>query len=296
MTPALRWLAPILLAGFGLYLFARGFRSLRTAHRLRNMPTARVRSLPQGSVELCGIAQSLEPVVAPFSGKACAYYEAELLERRKSGKRSKWVTRHRESSSQPFWLDDGTGRVCILPAGAETHLPLDYYEEFSSFASLPEAAEQALLRWGIGHGFLDHGRLLLRERRVDLGCPVFVYGVTQAHPDLRRRSAERVNEELRTLRRDPAVRARFDLDGDGRLSDAEWEAARTAAVTAANGDLGLEPVVVAGGTHGETFLISDRDERELCQRLRFAAFGGVFGGSAATVGAAWWLLRELGRL
>ncbi len=296
MTPALRWLPLVVLGGSGVVLFARGFRSLRTARRLRDMPTARVRSLPQGSVELRGLAHSPEPVTAPFTGKPCAYYEAELLEHRRSGKRDRWITRHREASSHPFWLDDGTGRVCILPDGAETHLPLDYHEEFSGFASLPEAAEQALARWGIGRGFLDRERLLLRERRIDLGCPVFVYGVTQAHPDLRRRSLDNVNARLRALRSDPAALARADVDGDGRLSDAEWEAARAAAAQSALGDLGIEPVVVGRGSHGETFLISDRDESELWSRLRLAAFGGVFGGAALAIGAAWWLLGELGQL
>jgi hypothetical protein len=296
MTPALRWLPLVLVAGTGLYWFARGFRDLRTARRLRDMPTARVRSLPQGSVELSGTAHSAEPATAPFTGKACAYYEAEVLEHRRSGKRSRWVTRHREASSLPFWLDDGTGRVCVLPAGAETHLPLDYHEEFSGFGSLPGAAEQALARWGIGGGFLSRERLRLRERRIDLGCPVFVYGVTQAQPDLRRRAVEATNARLRALRSDPEAIARADLDGDGRLSDAEWEIARAAAAKSSLSDVGIEPVVVAGGTHGETFLISDRDERELWSSLRLRAFGGVFGGAALVIGAAGWLLRELGQL
>lgn len=295
MPPVLHWLPNAGAIGLGLVMFARGFRSLRTARRVADMPTARVRSLPQGSVELRGVADSAEPVVAPFTGKACAYYEAEVLEHRQS-RRSKWVSRHREASTAAFWLDDGTGRVCVLPAGAETELPLDYHEEFPSFASVPQLADASLARWGIGPGLLDSERLLLRERRIDLGCPVYVYGVTQAHPDLRRRAVERTNERLRALRADPEARARLDLDGDGRLSDAEWDAARTAAARDAGADLGIEPVVVARGSNGETFLISDRDERELLSRLRWEAFAGVFGGAGVALFAAWMLLRALGQI
>ena len=60
----------LLIALFALYL---GFFGLIRVRRIEDVPTARVRSAPQGYVELIGTAHTLdgEPIIAPLSKKNC---------------------------------------------------------------------------------------------------------------------------------------------------------------------------------------------------------------------------------
>jgi hypothetical protein len=285
------WIAVAAAVGSGL--FAGGFRKLVTARRILDTPTARVRSLALGSVEVAGVAATDAPLEAPFSGKPAAYWVAEVDEFHKRN----WRRVRRETSSEPFFVDDGSGRVAVLPDGADAHLPVDLRLELSGAYTAPDTVARALERLGLTRGlFAGFRRLRVTERRVDVGGPVYVYGVAQDDPGARRRAGERVNERLRALRADPEALARVDRDGDGRIDGAEWEVARARVAAEASAQAERDRVVIARGAHGELFLISDHDERDLVTRLRFGAAFGVLGGGALLLGAAAWLLHELGRL
>ena len=165
--------------GFAPLLFARGFVKLNRYRRIQNTPTCKIRSLPMGSVEVIGVARSEEAVAAPFSGKAAVWYEVEIQELRRSGRRSRWVTRHKASSGLPFHLDDGTGTVLVLPDGVEAHTPLDYdhrsvhtnshttkYEADGSFRLVVAHEDPGVPNWmdTAGH---DHGIMGVRWVRAD---------------------------------------------------------------------------------------------------------------------------------
>ncbi len=285
------WIAMVGVLGLGL--FAGGFRKLRTARRILDTPTTKVRSLALGSVEVAGSATTDEPLAAPFSGKPAAYWIAEVEELHKKD----WKRVRREASSEPFFVDDGTGRVAVLPDGAEAHLPVDLRLEVAGAWAAPETVARALERFGLTRGlFGGSRRLRVTERRLDAGGPVYVYGVAQDDPGRRRRAGERLNERLRALRGDREALARADRDGDGRVDAAEWEAVRARVAAEASLEADSDCVVITRGAHGELFVISDHDERELVSRLRLGAAFGVFGGAALLLGAAAWLLYELGRL
>jgi hypothetical protein len=279
-----------LVACSGVVLFFQGFRHLRSARRVENTPTARIRSLPLGTVEIRGTATSAEPIAAPLSGKPVAYYEVEVEEYRRRKNHSSWVTVHREASDEPFGVDDGTGVITVLPDGAETHLPVDFQHEAVRFSDLPSDLEAKLSSWNVRRGLFGGNRLRLTERHVDLGSAVYVYGVAQEHPHLRRVQAERVNEKLRDLKSDPETMRTLDFDGDGNISHHEWDHARTRAAGEARDELEADRVVIARGHSGEMFLISDHDEGNLVSSLRWRALGFVFGGAALTVGAAGYLI------
>lgn len=285
-------------AGFGAVaggvMFFTGFRHLRSARAVENTPTSRIRSLPLGSVEVVGTAHREEPLEGPLSGKPVAYYEVLVEEYRRSGRHSRWVKVHREASAEPFAVDDGTGCIPVLPGGADTHLPVDYRYEASSFEALPDQIELQLERWKLGRGLFGRRRMRFTERHLDLGAPVYVYGVAQERPDLRRLQAEHVNVRLRALRAEPSTMEELDVDGDGHLSPEEWERARERAVTEARAELVDERVVIARGQSGEMFLISDHPEKRLVQRLRLRAAGLVFGGAALAVSAAGYVIHSLG--
>ncbi len=279
----------------GVGLFFRGFGRLRIARKIENTPTCRIRSLPLGSVEISGTAEVDEPLEAPLSAKPTAYYRVEVEEYRRRRYGSSWVSVHSEASEEPFAVDDGTGSVLVLPAGAETHIPVDFRHESFTLNDVPPHIEQRLEAWRVRRGLFGK-RLRLSERRLDVGAQVYVYGVAQERPDLRLIQAERINQKLRDVRSDPDAMRAYDIDGDGQISEAEWDLVRSQARAEVRSEGIPDRVVIARGSSGEMFLISDRRERDLVGRLRLRAAAFVFGGGALTIGAATYLLHLAGLL
>lgn len=68
-------------------------------------------------------ARDRELLRAPLSGRRCAHFDVKVLERVSSGKRSDMVERFCETASQPFVIEDASGRrayvrtdrfVCVI--------------------------------------------------------------------------------------------------------------------------------------------------------------------------------------
>ena len=279
----------------GSLFFVKGFRDLRTLRRIENTPTCKIRSLPMGSVEVVGTAEAEEPLIAPLTGKSVAYYEVRVEELRSSKHGSRWVTRHHEVENPPFHVRDETGRVLVLPDGSDTHLPEAYRFQDNRLGSVPAAVEAYRDSCGVRTGFF-RGTYRFREWHIGIGEPVYVLGVAQDRPDLRRERTHRVTEKLREIKSDPSKLLRFDVDGDGVVSDLEWDRARGQAVADVTAEGVEDRVVIARGSSGEMFVLSSRDERGLVGSLRWRAFGGVFGGGALFVGGIAYLAWSLGGL
>ncbi len=276
----------------GLYLFYRGFRKLKSLRRIENTPTSSVRSMPMGLVELHGTAQRKEPLFGPFTGKPVGYYEVEIEEWKRSGRSSSWVTIHNHSSADyPFWLEDSTGRVMVLPAGSEMRLPNDYQEAFR-WGRPSVALQQYMTDRGIKSGFMGMRRgLRFTEKHIEIGQTVYLHGVAQERPDLHRQRAERVGEILKEVKQDPEAMKTLDVDGDGRVDWVEWESARDMALARVRAEGIPDRVVVGRGSSSDLFLISDRSEEDLVSRLKLETFGCVFGGGAAFVAGTAYLVH-----
>ena len=188
----------------GLFAFYMGFSKLKSLRRIENTPTSAVRSMPMGLVELHGRAQRKEPLFGPFTGEPVAYYEVEIEEWRNTGKSSHWATIHNHSSADyPFWLEDSTGKVMVLPAGSETRLSNDYQEAFR-WGRPSVALQQYMTDRGIKSGFMGLRRKLrFTEKHVEIGQHVYLHGVAQERPDLHRQRAEQVSEILNEVKHDP---------------------------------------------------------------------------------------------
>ena len=78
------------------------------------------------------------------------------------------------------------------------------------------------------------------------------------------------------------------------VDDLEWEQARQWAVGKVREEGITDRVVVAKGRKSDLFMISDRSEQELVQRLRWEAAAGVFGGAGAFVTGTAYLIRFFG--
>lgn len=190
----------------------------RRAWRLADTPIARIRSAPQGYVELHGRARLLPgpPILAPLSYLPCAWYRYRV-EERTSGNRW-WPVDSGESDSL-FLLDDGTAQCVIDPEGA------DFIKTRREvwYGNLSGARTHAL--WGIGATYrYTELRILPDEDLHVIGLFRTVGGLREA-PDTR----SEVAELLERWKRDPRRMALFDRRRNGRIDPDEWEAARRAA-------------------------------------------------------------------
>jgi hypothetical protein len=60
------------------------------------------------------------PILAPLSGKPCAFYEVVVEEWRRTGRSGSYVRVIHETNGQDFLLEDATGRAFVRIAGAQT--------------------------------------------------------------------------------------------------------------------------------------------------------------------------------
>lgn len=109
------------LAVCGFSSVGLGLAALARRERVRSLPQVPVRSMALGPVELSGRAVACAPFLSPFSRFPCGWYRFELQERQEDarGRGFFWTTESGSSGDAPFWLDDGTGRVLVQPAGAQ---------------------------------------------------------------------------------------------------------------------------------------------------------------------------------
>jgi len=99
--------------GFGVYAFVRGFQSLRLQRVIRDTPTARIRSLAMGLVELQGRVHARSRMSAPFSARSCAWWEVELqtLRRSKNGLRQCTPRLDDPGMERLPWVDFSSGYI-----------------------------------------------------------------------------------------------------------------------------------------------------------------------------------------
>ena len=243
----------------GPWLFARGFSVLRTRRLIQNTPTARIRSMAMGLVEINGTVGARSALAAPLSGRACAYWEVDISTRARS---RNWIIVHRNSSGQPFYLSDETGRALIYPKGSQCKVRFGHEDECLGL-KLPEVYAQYMSdqRLAMRH-FWRLSVMRFRERILEEGQNVYVLGT--AMPRLQVLSV-----------------ADSDLEATGTFG----APARPARVIRDEG-----VAVIRRGENDSTFIISQESERELTLGLGFQGFSQLLGGPAMTLfGLGYWL-------
>lgn len=297
------WLGlAVALTGFGLWV---GFRQLHRARLVETVPTAKVRSAPQGYVELIGTAAALpgEPILAPLSGAPCCWYRYQVQARAQKG----WNVVDKGVSAGVFMLRDDTGDCLIDPEGGSvtsTHQQIWYgNSEWPERGSGVRWGEQRRASW---HDRLN--RLTGIQVEVDFGVgefyryteevimpgdPLYVVGRfhTLDHAYHAQGRAEIAADYLRRWKQHPEVMARFDTNGDGQVDAKEWEAARQQAEQQAAREVGdlqqTDPVhTLVKPDDGRPLLIANIDEFDLVTRYRWQGWGAIglfFLGGATTV-------------
>lgn len=280
----------LLIALFGLYL---GFSGLIRVRRIEDVPTARVRSAPQGYVELIGSAHTLdgEPIIAPLSKTSCCWYSYRV--ERRSGKH--WRSVQAETSDGIFLLRDATGDCVIDPEGAEvtTRHKTSWSDDGSGWgghavhARLPSLGRKADMVIDIGSKVLETlgsgvGEYRYTESVILDGDPLYAIGQfhTLGAGDQTSPLKDLTGAILREWKRRPeTLRERFDANRDGVVDVDEWQRAREVARREASKEhaRGLQREqlhTLKRPADGRHFLLSNLEEFGLLRRYRWhSGFG-----------------------
>ena len=163
---------------FGPMLFARSFGRLRLRRLIQNTPTARIRSMAMGLVEVNGLVRARSALIGPFSGRPCVHWDVEIAVSRRRGA---WSTVHRNSSGNPFFLEDETGTALVYPRGATCKVRFSTDEECVGVA-LPECYSRYMSEQRLMARFLWRlGALRFTERLLEEGQRVYVLGTAVPH-------------------------------------------------------------------------------------------------------------------
>ncbi|MGB5737157.1 MAG: GIDE domain-containing protein [Thiohalocapsa sp.] len=278
------WIGSLFAAAATFYLVRLGLDAFWKLRLVLDTPTARIRSAPQGYVELQGQAHPQRALIpARLSGTPCVWYRYRIQERRRSTKHNdNWVTIEQGDAGRPFILDDGTGRCLVDPAGASLKCrSTDVWYDSGTRSGT-----------GLGAFFGQQRRYRKTEERIAQLEYVYVLG----HFETPRRGARERQQLTRHLltqwKRDPERLRHFDRNGDGEIDLEEWDAARAKASQLAEqseGRLSAEPPlsrVVKADDARQPFVVSTEDEQDLIARLRLHAFGGTLGGLLIGIGLA----------
>ena len=248
----------------GPWLYWRGFRTLRKRQLIANTPTARIRSMAMGLVEICGAVEPRSTVEAPFSGRACAYWEVDIAVQHRRG----WRIVHRNRSGNPFYLSDETGVALVYPHGSECRINYGSEEQCAGIMLPPCYADYMSEHASLVGGLARLGTLRFRERILEAGQRVYVLGTAMP-----KAQARAINQD---------AEAAEPLQATG--TDGPVVARRTT----------LDPRVVAVVRQGEnerTFIISQDSEKGLMLSLGAHALLQLVGGPVLTLmGIGYWLM------
>jgi hypothetical protein len=177
----LLYLALGVVGGCGLFIY--GWVLHRRKRLIESIPTSAIRSLALGLVEISGRAQPEENLLtSPFGGLPCVFYSYTVEERIGSGKDARWDTVAEGTSDQPFFVRDATGRVLVVPLGAELLLPDERAYRGNWFGGMPPASIAGLHRLGISTERWSGSRTLrCRETFILPEEQIYVLGTAHEH-------------------------------------------------------------------------------------------------------------------
>ncbi len=223
------WLLLIALCIGVVITLLGSIRMLHRARLIEDMPTSKVRSAPQGYVELYGTAKWLDgpQIFAPLTGLPCAWYSYSIEERSHHDKR-RWRRIDHGVSDHLFLLEDDTGACVIDPEDAEvtpsiretwygskSASPVDASKVHSSISIL----SKTLARTGAPYRY--------SEQRLNVNEPLYAIGeFNSVGTDYRKEVDHLVRDFLYILKRDKKKLAQYDTNQDGNVDQEEWEQAR----------------------------------------------------------------------
>jgi len=284
----------VIAAALVLLALWRFFVRLRRERLVADTPQFRIRSAAQGYVRVSGRAQpgGATPIASPLTSRPCVWWSYEIAHQEQDSKgHSRWSVAESATSVDLFVLSDDDAQCLVGPVKAEiTPTTADVWYGDDSWPSGPPPAGDVSLP------LLHTGKWRYTERLLGVGDWLTVMGELRSHSEVGDVAAATA-AKLHEWKQDQAtLLARFDLDHDGKLSAAEWEAAREAAVAECQTQKLQSAIartsVISQPANGEPFLISPRSAAQLVRRERlFAALDFALGLIGVIVCA--WAIRHV---
>ncbi len=216
--------------------------SYRRLLALEDYPLSKIASAQQGYVRLEGRAAAFpgKPLESPLTGLPCCWYSYKVVKR---DDESASVT-EKGTSDWSFMLNDGSGETVVDPVEAKL-IPVRVW------------------KWRAGNYFYT-------ERLILPGDPIFVLGrfSTAVAMVTEHDVGFQVGQLLAEWKKDmPALIKRFDLNGDARFSEAQWELVRAQARRDVEGEIARNPPrpqsIVSNPGDERPFIISARNRQRL---------------------------------
>ncbi len=291
------WIVAAILVVLTVGGFVGTFYYLMRKRIIEDTPTSLIRSAAQGYIELVGVGRLLEgpPIVSPLTGTHCTWYSYEIAERRRSGRRTRWVTIDKGTSEELFMLEDSTGTCVIDPEGAS--VTPGHRDVWYGSTARPSARSGGKRRW------LSGGRYRYTEQRLQPGEPLYAIGLFETvggaggdfHVD------DDVRELLRDWKRDSERLLRqFDRNKDGEIDVQEWETVRKQAyreVMAHHAERKTAaPTNLMSATHDRRrpYILSAVPQDDLVRRFHYYASGLIVLFFAAGAASTWLIGLRLG--
>ena len=211
--------------GYGLFYF------MRRARIIEDTPTSKIRSAPQGYVEIIGQIKYFanEAVIAPLTKLPCAWYhfKIEKKETVHTGKSShtRWNTIEEATSNKVFVCIDDSGQCVIDPRAAEVHVNDEdtWYGDTKWPQSLIPTKKSIFSSNDYRY---QEQRLLENEQLYAIGLFKSI-DPNKAHGDV----SDEVRAILKVWKTDQkTLLERYDTNQDGQIDLKEWETVRQAAM------------------------------------------------------------------
>ena len=267
--------AAAVLAVFALFSF---FMRLRRDRLVADTPAVRIRSAAQGYVKVTGraVPAGPAPTAAPLSSRPCVWWAYEIAQEQRDSKgNAHWHTVESAASVELFALVDDDGSRCLVG---------------------PVSAEITPTTRKVWYG--SEGGWRYTERLLGVGERLCVMGELRSHSelgDVNGATAAKLHEWKQDQR---SLLARFDVNHDGKLDAAEWEAARLVAARESQTQTLQSTIsrvsVISEPVNGEPFLIAPLSASQLEKRERlFAGLYFLLGLIGVIVCA--WAIRHAGQ-
>ncbi len=299
------WSALLILLSLAALYFS--FYHLHRARLIEDTPTSRIRSAPQGYVELIGEADIMrgEPVISPLSASHCCWWRYKVDRKGDKG----WRAVRSEKSNALFLIKDDTGECILDPEGAKV-TPSErniWYGPNAIPSAGPDrgvgTTHSQFKRFGlqISVNTTFEGDYRYTEELIMPGDPLYVIGLFSSLGEMDRKAMrdDMVKERLRQWKADHAgLLDRFDLNGDGQIDLDEWEGARKAAkreVTSEQLKEDQQPLhtLSTTGSSRRPMLISTKEQFDLVRRFRYFSFFTLAGFFALGSGTAWFIAARM---
>lgn len=280
------WIGFTVAAVIAAYVFWRMVCWYQYSRLIENIPTARIRSAPQGYIELIGEARMMEgpPIISPLSGTRCTWFHYKIEEkvREYDGKghfRSRWRLVKQHTSDEVFLLEDETGDCAIDPDDAEV-ITRDKQIWYKNDIIPPRR---------------------YTERTILEGELVYAMGLFKSVASVEDQTIRKqVSMKLREWKNDPNLLLhRYDTDRDGEISVKEWQKAQSDATLAVKRDIGQRAkmkqlsLLQASPHKSQPYILSTVPEQQLISRYQRRALFAMIGFISLGAMLVWALNQRL---